>query len=201
MAAFEKLYESVFMQKLQAWGGKLQSNKALNAISSGMMSAMGVILAGAIFTILATLLNLAGVLETTDTLYQWLTTPYNMTMGILSVVVSFAVGYVYSRNLGMTSNLASGVVTLILFLMVASPVQSVTLEDGSTMSALNTTWLGGSGLFTALIIPLVAVRIMKFCQEHHIAIKMPEAVPQFLSDAFASLVPLVINIFLWHGNI
>lgn len=199
MAAFDKLYESAFMQKLQAWGGKLQSNKALNAISSGMMSAMGVILAGAMFTILATLLNLAGVIETTDTLYQWLSTPYSMTMGILSVVVSFAVGYVYSRNLGMTSNLASGVVTLILFLMVASPVQSVTLEDGSTMSVLNTTWLGGSGLFTALIIPLVAVRIMKFCQEHHIAIKMPEAVPQFLADAFASLVPLVINIFLWHG--
>ncbi|MDO4429571.1 MAG: PTS transporter subunit EIIC [Atopobiaceae bacterium] len=101
MAAFEKLYESAFMQKLQAWGGKLQSNKALNAISSGM-----------------------------------------------------------------TSNLASGVVTL---------------EDGSTTSALNTTWLGGPGLFTALIIPLVAVRIMKFCQEHRIAIKMPEAVPPFLS--------------------
>lgn len=197
--AFEGLYESKAMAKLQEWGGKLQTNRALNAISSGMMSAMAIILAGAIFTILATILNLVGVIQTTDALYTWLSTPYSMTMGILSVVVSFAVGYIYSNNLELKGSLANGIVTMILFLLVAAPVQKVTLEGGSTMSVLDTTYLGGTGLFTALIIPLVSVKIIELCKKHHVYIEMPDAVPQFLSDAFATLVPLVICIVLWHG--
>lgn len=199
MSKFDQLYESKFMQKLQAWGGKLQANKALNAISSGMMAAMGVILAGAVFTVLATVLNLVGVIDTSSEVYKWLNVPYNMTMGIISVVVSFAVGYIYSRNLNLKSDLANGVVTLILFLMVAAPVQTVTLEDGSTFSGLSTSYLGGTGLFAALIIPLVSVRIIKFCLDHHVGIKMPDAVPQFLADAFTTLVPLFLNILLWYG--
>lgn len=67
------------------------------------------------------------------------------------------------------------------------------------MRVLATTYLGGTGLFTALIIPLVSVKIIDFCQKHHVSLKMPDAVPQFLSDAFATLVPLVICILLWHG--
>lgn len=199
MSKLDNLYQSPVMMKLQEWGGKLQANKALSAISGGMMAAMAVILAGAIFTVVATLLDIVGVLETTDAAYMWLTTPYNMTMGILGVVVAFAVGYIYSKNLEMEGALANGIVTMILFLLVCAPVQSVTLQDGSTMSVLATTYLGGTGLFTALIIPLVSVKIIDFCQKHHVSLKMPDAVPQFLSDAFATLVPLVICILLWHG--
>ena len=191
MSKLDNLYQSPVMMKLQEWGGKLQANKALSAISGGMMAAMAVILAGAIFTVVATLLDIVGVLETTDAAYMWLTTPYNMTMGILGVVVAFAVGYIYSKNLEMEGALANGIVTMILFLLVCAPVQSVTL--------LATTYLGGTGLFTALIIPLVSVKIIDFCQKHHVSLKMPDAVPQFLSDAFATLVPLVICILLWHG--
>lgn len=199
MSKLDNLYQSPVMMKLQEWGGKLQANKALSAISGGMMAAMAVILAGAIFTVVATLLDIVGVLETTDAAYMWLTTPYNMTMGILGVVVAFAVGYIYSKNLEMEGALANGIVTMILFLLVCAPVQSVTLQDGSTMRVLATTYLGGTGLFTALIIPLVSVKIIDFCQKHHVSLKMPDAVPQFLSDAFATLVPLVICILLWHG--
>ncbi len=199
MSKLDNLYQSKPMQKLQEWGGKMQTNKAFSAISGGMMSTMSLILAGAVFMILATLLNLVGVCETTDSLYVWLTMPYNMTMGILSVAVAFSVGYAYSKNLEMKGAMANGIVTMVLFLMVVSPVKTVTLADGSTMSALDTTYLGGTGLFTALILPLIAVKIIDLCQKRHVTIKMPEVVPQFLTDSFATLIPLVINVILWHG--
>ncbi len=197
--SLESLYQSKALLKLQEWGGKMQTNRALSAISGGMMSAMSVILAGAIFTILASILNLVGIIQTTDPLYTWLSTPYSMTMGILGVVVSFAVGYIYSKNLELKGAFANGVVTMILFLLVAAPVKAVELADGSTMNVLDTTYLGGTGLFTALIIPLISVKIIQFCEKHHVMIRMPDSVPQFLSDAFATLVPLVVCIVLWHG--
>ena len=195
----ENLYETKPMQKLQEWGGRLQASPAFSAISSGMMATIGLILAGSIFTILATILNLVGLVEATDALYEWLTLPYNMTMGIMAVATSFCVAYAYSNNLGIKGALANGIVSMVMFLMVNAPMETVTLADGSTMSVLDTTYMGGSGLFTALIMPIIVVRIIKLCQEKHITLTMPDSVPQFLSDSFASLVPLVINIVLWCG--
>ena len=193
------LYESKPMKALQKGGEWFQNNKVFGAISNGMMCSMSLILAGAIFTIIATLLEIAGVIETTDALYTWLTTPYNMTMGIMAVPIAFSVGYVYTQKLEVGSPLANGIVCLVMFLMVAAPMQTVTLADGTSLSALDTTYLGGTGIFTALFMPIIVVQIIATCERHHVTIRMPKAVPQALTDSFATLIPLVINIVLWCG--
>lgn len=196
---FDKLFESKPVQKLQELGGKLQTNKVFSAISGGMMGTMNLILAGAVFTIISTLLNLAGILETTDPVYQWLQLPYNMTMGIMAIAVAFGVAYSYTKNLDMKGEVANGFVSMFLFIMVCAPVQQITKADGSAASMIDTTFLGGTGMFTALIMPIIVVQIIKFCQDHNVTIKMPDSVPPFLSDSFATLIPLVINIVLWLG--
>ena len=199
MSKLDSLFESKAMITLQSWGNKVQANKAISAVSSGMMTTMSLVLAGAIFSIVATVGSLFGVIQQTDAAYQWLMMPYNMTMGLLSVAVAFSVGYIYSRNLELKGEVANGLVALFLFLMVCSPVSSVTLEGGITANMMDTTYLGGMGLFTAMIVPIVALRVIKFCADHHVMIKMPDAVPAFLSESLASLVPLIINILFWCG--
>ena len=169
------------MVKLQAAGERLQKNPAFGAVSGGMMGTMG------------------GVLEVTDAAYQWLQVPYNMTMGLISLAVAFGVAYAYTENLGMQGAMANGFVALFLFLMVSSPAESVTLADGTTKTVLDTSYLGGTGMFCALILPIIVVRIIKLCADRHIVIRMPDAVPQFLSDSFSALIPLVLNIVLWCG--
>ena len=195
----DDLYESKPMRKIQELGAWFQGNKVFAAISGGMMCSMSLILAGAVFTIIATLLEVAGAIETTDALYTWLTTPYNMTMGIMAVPIAFAVGYVYTQKLEVGSPLANGIVALVMFLMVCSPMQTVELADGSTLDVLDTTYLGGTGIFTALFMPIIVVQIIQICSERNVTIRMPKAVPQQLSDSFTTLIPLVINIVLWCG--
>lgn len=197
MSGMEGIFESPFMKKLQELGGKLQTNKTMNAISGGMMSQMSLILAGAVFMIIATLLDLVGVLDPADAVYQWLVLPYNATLGVMAIVAAFSIGYAYSKNLGMEGPLANGIVTMVLFLVVAAPIKTVTLADGGTMSVLDTTYLGSSGIFTAIILPLISVRIIKACKDHNLSIKMPDVVPAFLSDSFSNVIPLIINIVLW----
>lgn len=200
MSKLENLYQSKPMQKLQEIGGKMQSNKALNSISNAMMGSMAIILAGSIFMIIATVLNLLGLVEVTSTLYTWLMTPYNMTMGLISVFVSFCVGYVYSKNLGMKGNLGNGIVTAAVFIMVAAPVESITTAEGVAKTVLDTSNLGSTGLFASLIIPLAVIRIIWVCQKYNITIKMPETVPQFLQDSFSNVIPLLINILVFNGG-
>lgn len=195
----DKLYDSKFMKGLQHFGEKLAGNKVVSAISSGMMASMGVLLAGAFFQIIANLLTLTNLCTTDSFAYQFFITPYNMSMGLISVVIAFTVAYNYAKALNMKT-VVNAINAMILFLMVAAPATTVTLADGTTtFTGLDTSSLGGVGLFAAFLIAIVSVRITYFFEKYHIVLKMPDMVPQFLQDSFSSLLPLAANILIWHG--
>ena len=59
------VYESKPMKWVKKVGEKVVSNKGIQAISSGMMMVMGVILLGAVFQLLAVILQTVGVLDQT----------------------------------------------------------------------------------------------------------------------------------------
>lgn len=199
MSVFDKISESPLLAKLQAAGGKLQANPIFQAMNGGMMGTMSLILTGAVFTIVATLLSLAGIISQDGTLYQWLQVPYNMTMNLLSVPIAFSIAFIYTQCLGKKGDMANGIVSLVVFLMVSAPIHAVTLADGTTANVLSSDYLGGMGIFTALLIAIAVVKISIFCEEHNVTIKMPDVVPTFLVDSFSALIPLIINVVLWRA--
>jgi len=195
----DKLYESKFMKGLQKFGEKLGSNKIFSAISKSMMGTMAIILVGAVFQIVATIPTLFGWFTTESATYKLIYAPYNMTMGLLSIFVVFMIGYNYAKSLGMKP-MQNGMVALICFVMVAAPATTVTLADGATtMTVLNTSNLGASGLFVAILIGILTVNVTHFCEKKNIVIKMPDVVPSFLSEAFSAMLPLLFNIIIWYG--
>jgi cellobiose PTS system EIIC component len=160
---------------------------------------MGMLLAGSFFQILATIVTMTNICTQTSDLYKFLMVPYNMTMGLLSVVVAFTTAYAYAKSLSMKT-MVNGITSMLMFLMVASPATTVTLNGGkATFTGLDTTSLGSVGLFTALIIAILSVRITYFFEKHNVVLRMPDVVPQFLQDSFSSLIPLLANIVIWHG--
>jgi PTS system cellobiose-specific IIC component len=194
-----KLYETKFMTGLQKFGATIAGNEAISSISAGLQSGMSVIIIGAIFQLIATIFTLFNWITTDNKVYSILMTPYNMTMGLLAVFVAFGIAYHYAGNLKMKP-LVAGINSLVVFLLVAAPTETVTLADGSsTFTGLATTSLGASGLFAAIIVALVTVRITKFCADKRIIIRMPDGIPPSLADSFSALIPLLINIILFLG--
>jgi len=194
-----KIYESKLMKGLQRFGEKFATNKAFSAISKSMMGLIGIILVGALFQIVATIPTLFGWLTTESTFYKFCMAPYNATFGIISVYVVFLIAYNYSKSLKMKP-IQDGVTALALFLLVAAPVQNALLSDGVTsINYLDTSSLGGVGLFVAILIGLLSVKITNLCHKLNIVVKMPDAVPQFLQDSFSAMIPLAINLLIWHG--
>jgi PTS system cellobiose-specific IIC component len=59
-------------------------------------------------------------------------------------------------------------------------------------------WLGAAGMFSAIIISIVTVKLYTYIVKKGWTIKMPESVPPFIKDSFASVIPGVIitSIFL-----
>ncbi len=182
------------------------------SMQKGFMTAVSFILISAVFMILANppvtadLVAQGGVwsifsgwLDFASTYKTTILIPYNMTMGLLSVIVTFAIAYNLAGTYEM-SQLSAGLTSTVLFFITAAPTSYYKLADDSVLSAIDTTYLGSRGLFTAIIVALVSVEVTHFFLKHNITIKLGDGVPPFLTDTFSPLISMLANIGIFFGG-
>lgn len=200
-----------FIEKLQKFltpiGTKVANQKHLQAISSGVISTLPLTFIGAIFLLIANpavtpdLAENLGFLkgffnawyEFSMTYKDYLMTPYNLTMNIFSLVVTFGVAYHLAKSYKLNP-LTSGVLAVCSFLMVAAPF--TTMNETTVIDPKN---LGTSGLFAAMIIALTSVEISNFCTKKNFVLKLPDSVPPNVSSSFTAIIPLLFNIIIIYG--
>lgn len=122
--------------------------------------------------------------------------PYNMTMGLLGMACAFMIAYNLAKTYKM-SMVASGFTAMITFLVVAAPGSYVGLADGTFPLMMPMGYLGAQGLFSAIIIALITVEITRFCQKHNITIKLPDSMPPTMTESFATIIPMLLNVSLF----
>ena len=190
-------YESKPMQWVKKAGEKVVGNKGIQAISSGMMMVMGVILLGAVFQLLAVILQTIGIIDQSSGIYSALMVPYKVSMGFISLYVAFTIAYSYAKSLKMQA-LMAGLNSILIFLIAAAPIKTVELagEAGGTFTGMDTMALDAKGMFVAIIVALTSVQLTHFFEKHHLVIKMPDAVPEFLQDT-GSKCDYLDGIGLW----
>jgi PTS system cellobiose-specific IIC component len=157
----------------------LSENTYLSAIRAGMVSVVPLTIIGGLFTIV-TFLPVSGWDKVIAPYLQLLQIPVTATFGMLGVFVCFAVSYDLGKQLKQEAVVSAAMATAI-FLMIA-----LKLED----QTLITENLGSKGMFTAIIVAVVAVRVQKFFTDKNLVIKMPANVPSVVYESFLSLVPL-----------
>lgn len=57
--------------------------------------------------------------------------------------------------------------------------------------------LGSQGLFTAILVALIAVRVQKFFTDQNLVIKLPDNVPSVVYESFLSLSPMIFLIVVF----
>lgn len=192
-----KFAESKFMKWLEKISMKISASPAFSSIASGMMGTMGLIMVGAVVQVGLAIASIFG-LDSTGTVYTTIYAVYEVTMGIFGLFNAFNLAYTYAKRLKLPA-INAGFISMVCFILVCSPLQTVTLEDGSTFRAINAGNLGTTSLFVAIIIALLSVRITKFTTDHNWTIKMPDAVPEGVMNSFNSIIPALINIAIWYG--
>lgn len=111
---------------------------------------------------------------------QLLQVPVTATFGLLAVFACFAIGYDLGTRLKQEAIVSAAMSTLV-FLMIELQLKDLTLSmDG----------LGSKGLFTAILVALVCVRVQKFFTDKNLVIKLPDSVPPIVYESFLSLSPL-----------
>lgn len=164
---------------------KMNKMKFLGAISETMQILLPIIITGSFGCLLAfvgidawqNILTAAPVLKTIFMNMQ------SWTMSILSVYIVVALPYLYARKLEMQNEISCSLLSLVAFLTLSMP---------TPYSAIETTWLGTSGMFSAFIISWGITRLVKVMVDHKITIKMPDSVPPIIANAFATLIPGIV---------
>lgn len=165
----------------------ISEQRHIRAIRDGVISAIPFIIAGSLILIIA-----APPVPATTGFSVWakahtaqVLVPYRMTFGIMSLYVCFGVGSSLARSYDL-DGLAGGQLGVAAFLLSLTPNA---IGDGFFLDLES---LGSRGLFPAMILALLAVEVMRVCYKHNLTFKMPEQVPESVSQSFGAIVPAFI---------
>lgn len=168
----------------------LSENTYLSAIRAGMVSVVPLTILGGLF-IIVSFLPVRGWDQIVAPYLSLLQVPVTATFGLLSVFVCFAIGYDLGKRLKQEAVVSASMSTLV-FLMI-----QLRLGEKPEEIAFSMENLGSNGLFTAILIALICVRVQKFFTDKQIVIKMPENVPSIVYESFLSLIPLCFLVLVF----
>ncbi|MFU2181103.1 PTS cellobiose transporter subunit IIC [Streptococcus pluranimalium] len=201
--------------------GKLASYKVVRAITAAGMAAVPFTIVGSMFLVFSILPQafsfwpvVADVFAASFDKFTSLYMVANVaTMGSLSLYFVLAIGYeltkIYAEEeeLNLTP-LNGALLSLFAFIMTVpqiifkdgmmSPV--VSLKEGAVVSdgwamANGVSRFGTTGIFTAIIMGVVAVLLYRMCVKNNWVIKMPDSVPEGVSRGFTALIPSFVVAF------
>jgi PTS system cellobiose-specific IIC component len=164
----------------------LSENTYMSAIRAGMVSVVPLTIIGGLFIILA-FLPVSGWEDWVKPYLPYLQVPVTATFGLLAVFVCFAIGYDLGKRLNQEA-IVSASISTVVFLMIQLELKDQTfVMDG----------LGSKGLFTAILMAIICVRVQKWFTDKNLVIKLPENVPAVVYESFASLIPLLFLVVVF----
>lgn len=176
---------------------KISRIKALQAVSGGSMSLLGVIMVGAIFSVLTSITwaPYQNFLKATHLLTIINFVP-NVTTELIGLFMAFSIAYNGAKVYGIEKNaFNTGVISLVAFILLAP----ITVQQQGMVSnnMFNAAYLGPKAVISAIVVSLIVIQIMKFFMNKNITIKMPEGVPPMVSNSFTSLIPAVVIVLVF----
>ncbi len=173
---------------------KISSQRHIMAIRDGFISVMPFMIIGSFILIFAyppfsegnQFFLARGWLYIAAEYKQQLLTPYNMTMGVMSVYICPAIAYCLARHYRL-EGLNTALLALVAFLLVCCPLTDGVMDAG---------YLGGSGIFTAIIVAIAVSELSRWLHQRNIGIRLPEQVPDNIRKSFNQLIPLSLVLIL-----
>lgn len=174
---------------------KMTSNRYLSAIKEGFFGSTPILIAGSIF-LLFTSLPFNGYAEFMTNIFgkKWMDffyLPYQASFNLMSIYVVVGMARSLSKYYKVDEKL--GIALSFVGIFVLTPL--IFTADGAKGLPLDN--FAAKGLFVCMIATAISIEIYRFCTQKGITIKMPDSVPQNVSNAFAAVIPAFAIILLF----
>ena len=179
-------------QKIAPLAGAVSGQRHVAAVRDGFIGAMPFMIVGSFLLVFAFPPFSA---DTTFAFGQWwlgmskqyfdqIMTPFNMSMGIMSCYISSGIAYNLAQHYKLDA-FPTAMLSLMTFLLIAAPMEGGKLAGN---------FLGGTGIFTAIIVAIYVTELTRFLKVNNIGIKLPVQVPQKIRQSFDLLIPALLVI-------
>lgn len=175
---------------------KLSEQKHLRSVRDGIISTMPLIMIGSFFVLIVNF-PIPAWTEFIAPYVPQIMLPYRITVGLMALYASYGMGYSLAKSYDL-DGISGGSLALGAFLMTMTPVMGSN-EAGEALGwVLPMNYLGGNGMFTAIITMILAVEILRFCKTKNVTIKLPEQVPDSVARSFEAIIPgMFIFTIVW----
>lgn len=184
-----------FTNKLAPGMQKVFSNPWIAAVASAMQKILPFILVGSVISIYNVFVRYIPSLPD-------LSFVNTFSFGMMSLIVAFMVTYFGMVELDHPKyTITAGLTSVTVFLMALSPTMATLLKNATTgkteLTFTDINFLGGSGLFIAIIVGLVVMLIFHLYAKLHI-LEDSATMPDFVCEWINNIVPMTI-IYLIFG--
>ncbi len=209
MSEKKSFFENVeaFTMKIAEPMFKLASIPWVQALQEGMVGIMPIVIIGSIGLVLSVLALPWIAVGGEPTVLLPFLTPYagdflvffGLTMNFLGLYAAVTIAMAYATKLEIGAKPAA-ILGLVSFLLITINTTSLSGEVADAAGNMIPFSIGGipvssfsaSGLFTAILVGLLSVRLYKLVVDSGVVIKMPDGVPPMIADSFTALIPYTV---------
>jgi PTS system cellobiose-specific IIC component len=180
-------------EKILPLANKLGENRYLTVLRDAFMLSFPLTMFGSIVVVINNLPfwndNTKGVLN------ELFGSGQNATMSIMTVFVTFGIGYYLCQSYKI-DGIFGGAVSLSAFLILTPFV--IQLENKEQIvGVLSLDRLGAKGMFIGMIAAFIAAELFSKITKKGWQIKMPDSVPPAVAKSFAALIPAIITLSIF----
>lgn len=200
--------------------GKVASTRIVRAIMAAGLASIPFTIVGSMFLVLNVLPTVfTGLTGFFNATFVKITDLYMIanqtTMGILALYFTIVIGYEYTRIIRDEAKVdldpVNGALLAVFAFFMTIPELVIkggvfkTLNINNASGIVTSGWragaggldrLGTGGIFTGIIMALLAVKIYQLIVQNNLVIKMPEQVPTGVANAFTALIPTFVISFV-----
>ncbi|MCQ4709042.1 PTS transporter subunit EIIC [[Clostridium] innocuum] len=186
---------SWFTDKLAPGMQKIFSNPWVGAVASAMQKILPFILVGSVVSIYNVFVRYIPSLPDMSFVNTF-------SFGMMSLIVSFMVAYFGMVELDHPKyTITAGLTSLTVFLMALCPTMATLVKNAATgkteLTITDINFLGGSGLFIAIIVALIVMVIFHFYAKLHV-LENSASMPDFVCEWINNIIPMTL-IYLVFG--
>lgn len=190
-------FKSFLEAKLAPLTDKVTNNRYVKVLMDSFMGISALTIGASFFTLVRSLPlgdGYTSFLQSTG-LYDILNFPIMITSELISLYLILAIGYFLAKSFGKKP-INGALIALGSFLMVTPFEVSATLTSasgeavtGMVSNVLSTSSFSSSGIFLAMIVGVLSVRVYVFFDDKGFKLKMPASVPENVTNMFETMIP------------
>ncbi|KYC64493.1 PTS sugar transporter subunit IIC [Heyndrickxia coagulans] len=178
---------------------KITDLRYFQALRNGFLAIMPLTIIGSLF-MLITDFPVPGYADFVTGIFgkgweEYISPAYRATFNIMGFVFAGTMAYKLAESYEFDDKLSPLILSLVAYIVVIP--KEVTLKSGEVATkVIPFDWTGTQGVIAAIFMAAITVEVLRFCKKRGIEIKMPDSVPEMVSNAFSALIPGVFIVLI-----